>query len=67
MVFEEDAVNRIDFRRRYRRYGHSGMHSLLPSPSHYRWHESLMLIASGLIAGFGLGLAFAMLTIMSKA
>ncbi len=61
MVFEEDAASGIDFGRRYKRYGHSRMRFLPHSPSHYKWHETLILLAVGLVAGFGLGLAFAML------
>ena len=66
MIREEDYADGIDFRRRYKRYGHSRMHLRLPSPSHYRWYEALILIALGLIAGFGLGLAYAMLMLTFK-
>ncbi len=66
MVREQGAVGGIDFRRRHKRYGHSRMHFRLPSPSHYRWHEALILVALGLIAGFGLGLAYAMLMLTFK-
>ncbi len=65
MAREEDAARGVDFSRRYRRRGHSRMHILQPSPSRHGWYESLILVAAGLIGGFGLGLAFAMLTIVS--
>ncbi len=65
MEREVDIADGIDFRRRYRRIGHSQVHIGLPAPSRYNWAETLMLIIAGLIGGFGLGLAFAMLTFMN--
>ena len=66
MTHDEHATGRIDFRRRYSLRGHGGMRFLSPRPSHYKWQEALVLVVLGLLGGFGLGLAFAMLTLMDK-
>jgi hypothetical protein len=53
----------IDFRRRFRHDQNGEMHIFQSDRSRYGFTESLILISFGLMAGFGLGLAYAMLMI----
>ena len=53
----------IDFGRRFRHDRNGEMHIFQSDRKHYGFTHSLILITGGLIAGFGLGLAYAMLMI----
>jgi len=66
MTPQEHPAGGIDFSRRYRRPGHTGIHFRAPTTSPRQWLQSLMLVIGGLLGGFGLGLAFAMYFLMDK-
>jgi hypothetical protein len=65
MTHEEDNARRFDFRRLQRHDRFSRMLMPSPNPSHYGLYESAILIAIGLVGGFGLGLAYAMFVLFA--
>lgn len=64
MRLEDDIQGGISFRREYRPLGQRRVEVFFPSRSRGGWMESLMLVVGGLLGGFGLGLAYAMLMII---
>lgn len=62
MTRDEHATREIDFSKRYNRHDPNRGPFLHPS-SYHKWEEAVMLVVLGLLGGFGLGLAYAMLVL----